>query len=286
MRITSLNQASTASASILAVAAAVVPFVATGCGPSELARGYATYIQQVEPVLEQESSRWGRLTELLLERQENFSSPRYYTYLTDTALPFYTDMSEQVAAMGPDGERLQAAHAHLVRFAEARLEFVHVESSGREVFQAAVGEGGLVGVLSGLQDAENIRYEYQEAVGQDVPDAKLGELYTLVDTFRRKYFDPMQQGALDPREVQTRLRTHMIPSLEGLLRRKYEPNERGRLLKACVSSWLQWHVNLEKICPLLQRVWQIKAKSEAAAKEAQESLDAFKLALEEIRRDR
>ena len=278
MRITSL----TATAALVAI----MPLALSGCGPSELARDYDAYTKQAEPLLEQESARWGRLTELLIDRQENFSSPRYYSYLTETALPFYTDMCEQVAAITPGGERLRAAHTELVRFAEARLAFVHVESSGREAFQAAVGEGGLVGVLSGLQVAENLRYEYQEAVGEDVPDTILGELYTHVDGFRRKYFDPMQQGAKDPEEVQIRLRQHVIPSLEGLQRRKYEDGERGRLLKACVAAWLKWHQKLEKTCPLLQRVWQIKSQSEAAAKDAQASLDAFKLALEEIRRDR
>jgi hypothetical protein len=258
----------------------------TGCGPSQLARQYSAYTAEVEPLLEQEAERWQSMAALLQARQDDYASPRYYRFLQDNALPFYTGLHERVTALAPEGERVAAAHAHLVRFVAARLEFVHVEISARETFESAVGEDGLLAVMSGLQEAENLRYEYAEAIGESTPDAKLGELYSIVDSFRQSWFVPLQQGARDPEDVQRRLRAHVIPALEELQRRKYFDTDADRLLKSCVAAWLAWHRKLERACPTLQRVWDVKAKSEAAAQESQESLDAFRQELEAIRRDR
>lgn len=256
------------------------------CGPSELSQQYASYTAQVEPLLEQEAERWNALAQLVQSRQDDYSSPAYYGYLERTAAPFYGDLLDRVLAMHPEGEMLASAHAELTRFAEGRLEFVHVELSGRELFASASGPEGLAAVMSGLQEAEGLRIRYMQAIGTDVPDAKLGELYALVDTFRRKYFQPLQAGAKDPDEVRLRLTSHVIPALETLKGRKYFDDEPSRILKDCVTAWLEWHKRLARTCPTLQQVWEIKSRSEAAARESEEALAAFKRTLEEVRRAR
>ncbi len=258
----------------------------TGCGPSELRRQYDAYVDQVEPLLQQEGERWDRIVNLIKKRQTDAAMPRYYKYVHDTALPYYTEFAAAVNALQPDGAQMEKAHTHLVRFATARLEFLHLEERGYDVYKRATQDGGLIEIQSGVEEAEALRLAYLTAIGTGTPDAKFGELYQIIDPFTERYFKPMQQQLVDPADVQVRLRSHVIPALRKLQRRKYGDDPANRLLKQCVTAWAAWHELLETRCPLLQEVMQAKANSEMAAKEAEDAFTAFREALKAIRLER
>ena len=82
-----------------AIAAAVVGIA--GCGPSELQVSYRSYVDQVEPLLEQEDERWKRIVAMIKQRQDDAAMPRYYKYVSETALPYYTEFKTAVDAGFP-----------------------------------------------------------------------------------------------------------------------------------------------------------------------------------------
>jgi hypothetical protein len=267
----------------LAVLGLACAGLTSACGPSELERSYHAYVDEVEPLLEEEGKSWDRIVALIKKRAEDAAMPRYYKYVRETALPYYTEFHAVVTALEPGGERIGKAHESLLQFADARLEFLHLEDRGHDVYTRATADGGLLKIQSQVQEAEALRIAYLRAVGDGAPDAKFGELYQIIDPFTQRYFQPMQQQLKDPAEVQVRLRSHVVPALEILYKRKYHDDAPGRLLKECVRSWLDWHKLLEAKCPLLQDVMQAKQKSEAAAQAAEEALTKFREELSRIR---
>jgi len=269
---------------LLAGVAAVVG--STCCGPSDLERQYGAYVSVADPLLEQESERWDRIVNLIKKRQGDAAMPRYYAYLRETALPYYTEFRDAVLTIDPEGARLTEAHVELVRFAEARLEFLHLESNGEAVYRRASEDGSLIAIQTLVQEGEMLRIAYLKSVGDDVPDAKFGEMFQIIDPFTSRYFQPMQQQLVDPSEVQVRLRSHVIPALKELQRRKFGDSEQDRLLKLCIAKWVEWHELLAKTCPLLQEVMRTKTNSEQAAKDAEAALGEFLKHLEKIRLDR
>ncbi len=279
MRLCSLFAALVAPC-LLAVA---VTGAATGCGRSEPARWYDDYASQVDPLLDQENERWKTIGGLLKKRADDAAMPRYYRYVRDKALPYYTEFLDAVNGLRPEGTKLQAAHAEFVRFAEARLEFMHLEERGHEVYRRATEDSALIRIQSGVQEADLLEAAYLKAVGDGTPDAKYGELHQILDPFIERYFKPMQRQAIDPAEVQVRLRSHVIRALKELQRRKFRDDEADRLLKQCISAWTTWYELLESKCPLLQEVMQSKQNSERAAKAAEAAFQEFAKQLAQIR---
>jgi hypothetical protein len=282
MRLPALSFTSSAAALVGLVLAVGV----SGCGPSELALQYKSYVDTVDPLLEQENERWDRIVIMIKKRQNDAAMPRYYKYVREEAIPYYTDFRDAVIVLDPQGAQLGDAQANLVLFANARLEFLHLEYNGYDVYTRATQDGGLLEVQSQVQEAEMRRIAYLKAVGADVPDAKFGELHQIIDPFTTRYFQPMQQQMMDPGEVQVRLRSHVIPKLRDLHQRKFKDTDQDRMLRECIGSWLHWHELLEAKCPLLQEVMQAKKKSEEAAKAAEEALTAFRKDLEKVRLQR
>ncbi len=269
----------------LAVVVCVLAAGLTACGDNVELDAYQTYTGRVDALLEDEHGHWVRVAEFQRERQEDPALPRYYRFLRETAVPFYESLQSRLEAVVPGSEALADAHALLLRFSDERLEFVHSELAAEPIHARALEQGGIIAIFSGQDEAEALRIAYIRAVGAGAPDAKLGELAQEVDAFRRRYFEPMREGLKDAAEVQVQLRNSVIPALETLRRRKYGDDHVNQLLKQCVIAWLDWHRNLADVCPLYQEASEALARSQAAAKSAEESAQAFRDALAAIRRE-
>ena len=113
----------------LAPAALVVSCAAlsAGCGPSQLAQEYDAYLAQVEDLLEEEGKHWDRIVTMIKKRADDAALPRYYQYVREQALPYYEKFHGVVLSVDPGGERMEAAHEHLMasrlhRHAAARAD--------------------------------------------------------------------------------------------------------------------------------------------------------------------
>ncbi len=274
-------------ANLLLITAVLTASSITGCGGSGLGAAYNAYKKQVEPALEKEATLWKRLVKLVPAEADDAALKRYYEYLDSTALPFYAQLREDLAALESGHLELEASHTELVSFVEARLEFVHSEIRARAMNERARSrDGGLLALFEQEGVANSETAEYLRLVADTAPDAKLGELNQIVEGFRRKWFEPMQRGEKDPDAVQRRLRTHVLPRIAELRQKRYGDDAASRQLKEVVAAWEVWHSLFAESCTLYSDVIHAKTGSEAAVHRSEQHLADFRAHLKTVREKR
>lgn len=279
---------------VLAVVAAIVALGGTGCGPSEARRAGDAYRAQVRKRIEGEPVVWNRIAELKDELDENWSGPRYYPYLENTALPFYRDFDGSLAALEPVAAPCADAHRELRAYVASKKRFVELEIARRDRMRRA-GKA-----LSGFREkqfaADRAVDAYRQAVGPDgAMDARVADVVRLSARYFEETVAPCIDGRSDGDDVVDELRKRVLPALREMRSGRFpndEPSERLRELLALQDESFQLlasdlpGADGKSVPVVLEFIGMQKAvaAAAAAAAEAERAREAFQKAFAALSR--
>lgn len=209
----------------------------SGCGDTRKAAAQR-YDDRIVPLLDRERATWAELGARLERRGAQLDSPAYYRYLEEEARPQFQALLDEVREIELELPDLAPLHERVTRYLELRVEFVQSELAALPVMQRADDSDDLFALQDAHQEAIITRDEYIRAVNETehrVFDPRFNRLRTLWEEFHLRYFDRYLQGELDRDEVLRRIRNHVQPELDDLLRgRGFGKDEQQRALRNAI----------------------------------------------------
>ena len=253
------------------------------CGPSDLARAYDPYMSSVTRLLDEETRLWDQLAARAEDQRDAAGAQRYRTFLVTKARPFYARLETDVAALVPGHERLDEANRAILEFVRSRKEFVELELRRLDLVENA---DALVGVQRMQAVGEEARAEYDAAVGDDVPDRRLGDLTAIKDSVLLGSYKRAVEGSGEVSDAVDEIRKVVLPRLRRLRDDRYDDDERSRLFRRCVVATEEFFVELEKALPVVVDATRSAKRSEVVQREADVQRKTFQKLLSEAKRDR
>lgn len=260
---------------------------AAGCGGSQIGAAYDAFYPVADRILSREDAIWRQVQERNATLDDDPTGARFYPYLETTAAPFYDTCEKELAAADPGPAEtagpVREAWTALRAFVSARRDFIRLELERRNQMKYA---GDLV-KLRDLQDhAASAVIAYEEAVADDVPDYRLGEMKLVVQRVTKEQLEPAVKGDRAVSVVVEHVRKVAVPALERLRDSRFEDDDRSRLLRRAIVLNEESMRRIGELAePLLAMARAITASTRAAT-EAEAAKQLCWDALAAARRDR
>jgi hypothetical protein len=265
--------------------AGAVALTSPGCGPSALQKAYTKYDSAAQNLLDPEINLWKRLQTAFNEQlKEQTADPAKFEQLIDhEVVAFYDAFATNVKALTPGDPGLAAAHDAFVRYATCRMEFAHYIQQNLDVFSPAASTSE----LSRKSDAAGAAAtDYQAAVSgpTDVIDSRFTELAGLEKVFREDVMKPFAEGKMAEDDVQTMVRTRILPKVKELRSGAFSDDQPGKLLARAISTAEEFYTAMADNLPLISRNTRFGAEVGRRIKECDAQYDKFIAEMKAARR--
>lgn len=273
-------------AAALVVAAclvAAVPFAATRCGPSELARAFDPLRSAVEQRLADESAFLLRTTELADDWTEA-GFARYRAHLETEYPAYYDGLAAGVAAAGDPHPGLAGIRKAVEEYAAARREYGVVELRRLAVLVPRWRD------VSRIQELQEARHEacqdYLESVRNDIPEPRYSEIVALHDTFLvTGPYARAVAGTGDASDAAEVLNKRLLPRIGELRRGRFDDSPQHKALRQAVATSEDFYRALAEHLLLQVEIARAAKRSEAAGQEADAARSRVVKSLSDVKRD-